>query len=229
MKVGSVLKREQEEKARVKPLPKLRKREPQREEPAMPVPGLNAEQPEPISSEKDILIAKLDAELAQMKRDRGKLATRTAWLVAELEQQLRAKSPAMAREFMDGNLPMKELEEHYAAIEAHTDKGAVIHEQREYVERYGVLPDVTPVALQVKKESLDISGLKYQIRRLDDLIYKKNKNLQKVNTGIKTPKNNGRPAQWREELALAEAQREGLKQQLKRKQNEQRSERPGGE
>ena len=130
---------------------------------------------------------------------------------------------------MKGNLPMPELANHYNEIEAHTDRGAVIHEQREHVRLYGVLPSVEPKSLKIKVDSLNVSGIKYQIRRLDDFIYKKTRNLEKVNKGIKTPKNSARPAQWREELALAEAQREGLKQQLKRKQYEQRAERIGAE
>ena len=84
MNVSAILKREKEEKARVKPLPKLfggkksmvdSPQTIERKQTAHEQPTTNNEQP---ISERQILLDKLDAELAQMKRYRGKLATRTA-------------------------------------------------------------------------------------------------------------------------------------------------------
>ncbi len=234
LNIKKVLQKAAEEQARVKPLPTIRvKAAPVKSTPMIDLVDVPAHIKEEVDQqfadiEKKHLISELTAELAAMKRQRGKLSTQTAHLVLEIENKLKAQNPAMAAEFMKGNLPMPELAEHYAAIEAHTDRGAVIHRKLDYVERYGMLPGEPTVKIELKgSESPDVSAIKYQIRRLDDLIYKKSKNLEKVNTGIKTPKNTGRPAHWREIIALAEAQRDDLKQQLKRKHHEHREQRLG--
>lgn len=240
--VSAILKREAEEKARVKPLPKIRVGIPLTEGAGEGKPkggqDAAAEAEEKVSPSqrgqgevdkqaKDQLLLDLRNQFAQMKRDRGKLSTHTAWLVFEIEQKLLQESPAMAKAFADGNLAMPELAEHYAKIEALTDKGAMLYEQIEHVERYGVLPSVPEKRLELRaaQASADVNAIKYEIRRLDDLIHKKMKNIAKANAGIKTPKNTGRPAQWREMIALADARREELKQQLKRINYEAREQR----
>lgn len=228
--VGKALAREAAEKARVKPLPKVRvggrSTSPEPVTATPPEPEASSLQPEAVNTQQGLL-TDLRNQFAQMKRDRGKLSTQTAWLVLELEQKLRQESKTLAHEFVAGNIAMPELVEHYNKIEALTDQGAILHEQIEHVERYGVLPTVPEKRLELRaaQASQDVNAIKYEIRRLDDLIHKKMKNIAKANAGIKAPKNSGRPAQWREMIALADARREELKQKLKRINYEAREQR----
>lgn len=170
---------------------------------------------------KDSLLKGLWQEISDIKTARGKLSTRTAYLVTEVAQKLMADSPATAQSFMDGDLPMPEIQEHYARIEALTDQATAVWDKIKYVEQYGKLPvpPETPAPV-LEEDSPEASVIHHQIRRLDDRIHKTRKKL----TG-KVPKNPSRLALWKEKLAMDEIQRDELKRKLKNVQYGARAER----
>lgn len=232
--VDQVLKREAEKKLELKPLPKVivtTRRS------ATPPPGqlarkILAETPPEVRSQvreyaddvvKDSILKGLWQEISAIKSERGKLSTRTAYLVAEVGQKLLKESPATARSFMSGDLPMPEIAEHYGKIQALTDKAIAVWDQIRYVEQYGKLPVApeTP-APALEEDSPEASVLHHQIRRLDDRIHKTRKKL-----AGKLPKNPSRTAMWKEKLAMDEIQRDELKRKLKNVQYGARAERTG--
>src|SRR5690606_19596850 len=160
-------------------------------------------------------------EISRLKTERGKLSTRTAGLVSEIAQRLMAESPSTARSFMNGELPMPELAEHYARIDALTAQAAAVWDEIRYIEQHGKPPVATEAPVPVLEEdSPDISSLQHNIRRLDDRIHKTRKKLSG-----KVPKNPSRVALWKEKIALDEARRDELKRKLKSLQHGERAER----
>lgn len=225
LNVTKVLKQEAAEKARVKPLPKVR------------VKGskITPEVKDKVDNQfaqidKDHFLTELWTEMGQLKRDRGKLSSTIAIKVEEIDTRLTKESPGMSHEFINGKLPMPELADLAEQIQSYTDRMALVWDKIRYVDQYGTLPaEVTQeaVKLELEESSVDVMALHHEIRRLDDLIYKCNKKLQQNNNGIKAPKNTGKVAEWREKIALADARRIDLKLQLKKAQYGAREQRTG--
>lgn len=246
--VNQVLKRDAEKKQEVKPLPKVkvitRRSEPgTRSEVARKIlektppevkqkvkdyankVAQDANKMAPESTEKDMILRALWEEISAIKTERGKLSTRTAYLVAEVAEKLMKESPATARSFMAGELPMPEIQEHYNKIEALTDQATAVWDKIKYVEQYGKLPvDPETPAPVLAEDSPEASIIHHQIRRLDDRIHKTKKKLSG-----KVPKNPSRLATWKEKLAMDEIQRDELKRKLKNVQYGARAERAGAE
>lgn len=160
------------------------------------------------ASEKDAILKDLWEQIKTIKNDRGKLSSRTAYLVEDIFERLKG-NPILLEDLRVGRAALPELKEHYEKIQALTDQATKVWDNIQYVERYGKLP-VEPEAQGLKDISEEESVLKYQIRRLDDFIYKKKNNIEK-----KVPKNPSRLAVWKAELQQAEAQRDELKLKLK--------------
>lgn len=226
--VKQVLKRAAEREQEVKPLPQVRifRSQPTAKQPRKPKavkpPNTQLGLPlEPTTITNPVLAA-LEKDYAAIQKERAILSTRTAFLVIELEAKLRAQHPGMADEFMKGKLPMPELKDHYAKIQALSDKMLALWDTMRYVEQYGEMPQAKPVLVKAE-QSVDVMAVQHQIRRLDDLIYKCNNKLRNSQAGIKAPKNSERVNQWKEKIALAEAERNALKHQLKRLQYEARN------
>lgn len=172
---------------------------------------------------KESLLKELWKEMSDIKTARGKLSTRSAYLVAEVAEKLMKESAATARSFMAGELPIPEIREHYAKIQALTDHAIAIWDKIQYVEQYGHLPvppEAAPPTLEA--ESPEASTLQHQIRRLDDRIHKTRKKL-----AGQVPKNPSRVALWKEKLAMDEIQRDELKRKLKSLQYGARAQRSG--
>lgn len=177
------------------------------------------------ATEKDMILKALWQEISDIKTARGKLSTRTAYLVTEVAQLLMAESPATAQSFMDGDLPMPAIKEHYDKIHELTDQATAVWDKIQYVEQYGKLPVAPEAAPPVlEEESPEASSIHHQIRRLDDRIHKTKKKLSG-----KVPKNPSRTAVWKEKLAMDEIQRDELKRKLKNLQYGARAERTGEE
>lgn len=215
LNVKSVLQQEAERKAKPKPLPKLkiRSNEISSAEPtqAKAAPVVNA-----IKSSKDDLLQSLWAQVTTVKKDRAKLSTQTARLVAEVYAGiLKNEGQRVAHEFMEGNIPSPVLKEHYNKIQSLTDQAIALWDKIKHVEQYGSLDVPAPINKTVEVESDKALALKYEIRRLDDLICKKKKNIEKANGGLKKPKNSDRINTWREVVAMSEARRDDLQYQLK--------------
>lgn len=226
LNVSKVLQREAEEKARVKPLPVIRTRKPR------PKSTVNSPPLAVVSGQSTVdsgLLPTIENEEATTRRARGKLSSSIAFKVIEIEATLRKESAAMADLFMQGKLETPELADLYREIEKHTDHLAELYDQKEHVKRYGTLPPVVenPISLKLGIESDEAKALHYEIRRLDDLIHKSNKKMEQANSGLKAAKPS-KLAEWRVKIALANGQREDLKQKLKRVNYEARDKRVGG-
>jgi hypothetical protein len=162
-------------------------------------------------------LKELWSEMTRVKKQRNMLSTRTVRLVAELEAKLMEQSPAMAAEFMKGNLPMAELVEHYASIQSQTNQAKAIYYKISFFEQYGKLPEPkpTPSQLDTVESDKDANSIKYEIRRLDDVIYKTKKKIVLSQNGIKGPRNSDRVLEWKTKISLAVISRTDLKIKLK--------------
>lgn len=242
--VNSVLKRAEEKKNEVKPLPKVtigkvnrdvrKELQPDRKK---AVPDIFDTALEKVSSEgsthvdqqirrtedQDAILKNLWKEISDIKTQRGKLSSETAYLVTRICNRLLKESPGAAQAFMAGDLPDPELADHYRKIEELTDQAAVVWDNIEYVEKYGKMPERESVAKPLLQESTkDADVLKYEIRRLDDLVCK-----TKAKIKGKPPKNPSRLAMWNTKLAQAQDELKEKKQQLERLQYDARAKRTG--
>lgn len=238
LNVAQVLKREAAEKARVKPLPKVRviKSASPPTKPTVKITvvhdeGINNLVKQTAGLNKDLLLKELWTEMGQLKRDRGKLSSSIAWKVVEIDSRLTKESPALAHELMKGNLPDAELKDLAEQIQSFTDRMARVWDKIRHVEQYGELPAHVEdkVELQLDETTVDVAALHHEIRRLDDLIYKCNKKLVNNNRGIKAPKNSSKVHEWKEKIALAEARRDELKLKKKKLEYEAREQRAGAQ
>ena len=160
-------------------------------------------------------------EMAQVKKQRDMLSTRTVPLINKLEQELQQQGATIAEEFMNGRLPMPELAAHYAAIQSHTDQAKAIYDKIVHVQQYGKLPEQSTAESRLSTvdsgpESNEASAIKYEIRRLDDVIYKTNKKIAQSKGGLKGPRNTDRVLEWQTKVSLAIISRDDLKVKLKR-------------
>lgn len=212
----AVLANDAEKKARAKPMPKISVSQ----SPKAILPKIS----EPIETSKvwevatisdNPLLTELYAEMGQIKRDRGKLSTRTAHLVAEVEKNLRAENPRLVKEFLKGDLPAPEIAAHYSQIESLTERATKVWDDIRYVKEHGKLPDVVSSITVEGKSTMDEKAIKYEIRRLTDLICKTQKKIEDQKGGIKQPKKGNGPIEWAEKVALAKARQEDLQRKLK--------------
>jgi hypothetical protein len=169
-----------------------------------------------------VLVDPLYQEISSIKTQRGILSTRTAYLVTEIANKMFQESPARAADFMDGQIASPELKEHYEKIQALTDQATAVWDKIQYVEQYGKLPGEPEQKPLLQESSVSADALKYEIRRLDDLICKTEAKIKG-----KAPKNPSRMAQWKTKLSQAEIQRKDKKQQLERLQYDAREQRAG--
>lgn len=161
-------------------------------------------------STKDSTTHDLWTEMAALKKQRAILSTRTGYLVDELYANLKKENPAIAEEFYNGRLPMAELKDRYAEIQALTDNMKVVYDNLQHIEQHGTTPQAPEV------ESTDARVIALEIHRLNDAIHKTGKKILNNNRGIKAPKNSGRINDWKLKMSLAEMRRDDLKLKLKR-------------
>lgn len=213
LKVTQILQDDARRKAEVKPLPVLK----------MKVKSSSRQQAEEIPAQKDpspkdILLKQLWDDMGIIKKERDKLSTRTAYLVDQLEAKLREENPLMATEFLEGRLPMSELQEHYSKLQQFTEQAKAIYDKIKYVEEHGELPgdhqvvennSIPPILSASAKE------IQHDIRRLDDLICKTDKKIRDSQAGLKKPKNTDRINEWKAKVSMAIIQRDDLKVRLK--------------
>lgn len=169
------------------------------------------------------LLRDLWDKITVVKKRRAKLSTQTAHLVDQLAARLRMKDgPAVADEFLNGNIPDPEIVKHYASIQAFTDEAVGLYDKIKYVEKYGQLPRELEASSIVAVDGPDISMLQIELIRLKDLIHKTKK---KIAAGM--AKNPLRITEWHEKLALAEARREDVRLRIKKLQYDARGKRAG--
>lgn len=200
----NVLQQEATRQARVKPLPLVVVHKSQPKKPVV------KPEPEPVAVENETL-NELQLEEIRVRKQRAILSTRTHQVIAQCEARLlREGGAAVLEEFRQGNLPMPELAEHYAEIQKLSDEIKRLYNEQE-LSRKGPGP-------VVKQEVVDEDPrlLQYEIRRLDDQIYKTKLKLKQSLGGLKQPRNTDRVNMWKETIGLAELKREELKSKLKK-------------
>lgn len=169
------------------------------------------------------------AEIEQAFRDKlieqKKLSSSIGRTVAQIRHELIAAGKGeLAANLMTGMYRDPRLVDLRNKIGALQRELTALYDQKEHLEKYGELPKQTPATgLELLRlPDPDINHLRQLIRRLDDLIYKTQKKLDEK------PSKTERQLLWREKLALAEAQRDELKHQLKAKEYEGRSRNKSG-
>lgn len=184
--------------------------------PASRQPGIPAPRKAPPADQRDLLLKDLWSQMSKIKTDRGVASSHTYYLVREVISQLKQENIEKSQAFLDGELAHPRIAEHYALIQGFTDRAMELYDTIQYVERFGKLPETQQVSLP-ESESVNANALHYEIRRLDDFIYKTNKKIKGP-----APKNPSRVMEWKEKLAMAEAQRDEKKNQLKKLQRDAR-------
>jgi hypothetical protein len=221
LNVSAVLAKEAERKAKPKPLLVVKVKPSFSKETTKVFNEVLAQVTSEVKADHQIakidLVNELEMERTRLLKQRAILSSKTANLVQEVAVKFRSESAGLEKEFMCGNLPSPELAAHYEKIEALTRQGAELYDKIEHAKMYGKLPTVEHIKI-LPSESIDESDIKYQIRRLDDSIYKKTNNIKN-----KRPKNPSRLSMWQEELAMAQAERNDLKLKLKSLQDEARA------
>lgn len=173
---------------------------------------------QPVTSNQQLATTDLENQHAALLLQRNKLSTSIAPMVESIRVKLLAESPELAAAFMRGDMAMPELRELRGKIDAVQEQMMEVYDKIEHLKTYGKLPEPVIKGLGMKAESEDIKAVRYEMRRLDDLIYKKNKALR--------DKPNAKPDKkldWIETIALAEAKREDLKHKIKRLEYEGRN------
>jgi len=166
----------------------------------------------------------LEIEYARVLKDRKILSSYTHRLVAHTIENLKAENPALLVEFEAGRLPVEILKEHYARIQAKSDELMALWDKIEHLKRYGTMPVMKAPAESIIRimDSPEASQVRYEIRRLDDYIYKRMKKIEGWKKGLSKPMNTDAMNYTKTEIALAEARRSDCKVKLKRLQYEQR-------
>jgi len=228
LNVTKVLATEEERKARPVPVPKVKVRSKDGSVARKPVQLLPSdlefvERVEIPSkwTDKERLLDELNAERIRVLKDRSVLSSQIWKLVAEIEAKLRKENPGMVNAFLEGELPVPELADHAAKIEALTDQGAKLFDDIRYVEQHGKLPNRVE-SIPAQNMSGDVKAIQYEIRRLGDRVCK---TLKKIR--INRAKNPARIATWHEKVAFDEALIIDLKHKVKKLQYEARTERAG--
>jgi hypothetical protein len=224
--VAQVLARAEERKNAPKPLPTviIRKEGIVIRKPDAVVRKIVAPLTTKVAADANPLLEDLEKEYTIIRKERAKLSSHTFALVNEIAAKIRKQSgPGVEKEFLDGNCPVPAIKEHYAKIAALTDQLTALYDKIRSVKETGALPKEKPLVETIDNlDTQDIKAINYEIRRLDDLIHKKKKNIEKSNGGIKKPKNSDRILIWKEVVAMAELKRDTLKKQLSRLRYESR-------
>jgi predicted nucleic acid-binding Zn-ribbon protein len=172
---------------------------------------------QPAGPNLEYQIGALENEMAVVMKERKILSTRTATLVEEITADLRNQSEALAEEFLKGNMPHPLLKDHAQRIEAKSEEIRKLYDQIEHLKKFGA-PKVTPATTIDQSE--EAKALKYEKRRLGDLICKTGKKITNANGGVKAPKNSDRMNAWRNTIAMAEARIIEIDMALKAMNNE---------
>ena len=165
-------------------------------------------------------LTELQSHYSTLLLQRAKLSTSIAPLIESIRVKLLAESPELAAAFMRGDMAMPELRDLRGKVDSVQEELMEVFDKIEHLKKYGTLPEPVTKGLGMKAESDDIKAVRYEIRRLDDLIYKTNKKLEDaVGKTVKAD----RKLDWIEKKSLAEAQRDELKHKIKRLEYEQRA------
>lgn len=224
LNVSKVLAAERERKARVLPLPIIRSKRtvevqyvaPVKKEPEITITiGAEVDHAGMDKLSKESALLLLEIEMRALKVERAKLSNAIPKVIEEVTARLTKEGPAIADEFLKGNIRDHQVRAHYHKIQSVTDQMMVVYDKINHVKIYGALP--VPVETQnlASVQSSEAKSIKYEIRRLDDLIYKSADKIKKAKSGLKAPKNSERVNTWRETIAMAETRRDDLKMKLK--------------
>jgi hypothetical protein len=222
--VKKVLADQELKKAKTKPLPRvIINQVVQKIETSVPETRTTVPKIKTPLSEKDMLLKDLWEQMHVVKVERGKLSSRTAYLVDEVAEKLKAlRGQAEVDALFNGEIAIPELVEHRSKIRKYEEEGKLLYSKINHVKLYGKLPEVISMdpATLMAQETTDTKALKYDLRRLDKLI---SKTQNKAKSG--KPKNPSRIATWNEKISLAEAEREEIRRKIKRIEYDGRTER----
>lgn len=164
---------------------------------------------------KDALLKDLYDQLGQVKRDRSVLSSGSAAMISRIRLELEAKEgKSIADSFMRGEFGMPEIKEHYARIQACTERAISLWDKIKHVEKYGVLPGTQQVIVRSKDEA----ALKTELRSVVDTLSKTRKKLKVGNAY-----NPARIMMWEEKVSQLEARQQDLQAQIKKLQNDARN------
>jgi hypothetical protein len=171
------------------------------------------------------MLHELEIDYARILKERHMLSSYTARLVERTIEDMKKESPALLTEFMEGRLPVPALKQHYAKIQDKSDQLLALYDKMEHLKRYGTMPVMKAPAESIIKimDSPEAAQVRYEIRRLDDYIYKRLKKIEDWKKGLRKPVNTQAINDTKVEIQLAEARRDDCKVKLKRLQYEQRT------
>jgi len=222
LNVGAAIRKEKERLERPISLPVIKVKA-KNERPKMAIGGrANLEGGEFVlapplkqATAQQLILDELWASMTVAKKERAKLSTQSASLVTELQEHLHKQSPAMAIEFMKGNMPMTELAAHAANIQAYTDKAIALWDEIQHVMKYGTRPEIKMEA-KPSETNDSAAAISNEITRLNDLIYKTHRTITQINGGLKGPTKSARLDDYKIKMALACAKRDELRGKIKR-------------
>ncbi|MEJ0030660.1 MAG: hypothetical protein WDO15_09960 [Bacteroidota bacterium] len=155
----------------------------------------------------DDILKDLYDRLAAVKRERNKLSSLNATMIATTHARLSLESSDKGQLFMDGELPDRELALHYKKTEALTGEAISLWRRIKQIESTGTLPEDLSKPSTAKSDE----ALKYELIRLKDLISKTKTKIGKGHS------NTDRMAKWEQAVAVAEARRSEINKILKGK------------
>lgn len=156
---------------------------------------------EPTERSRPQLLAQLDEQVLDIRRDRNKVSNR-------------------ARERWKSGADETELASLYETINAFTSELQKLWDKRQHVEKFGTLPLETKDVSSKTQESADVAVMKLEKKKLEE---KKSKLRAKLKPNAKSPYNAARKMFWQEELDRTEAQWNELDQKIKKLSYESRA------
>lgn len=212
LNVAKVLANEAREKARIKPLPKVK---------MAGGKGLAPPKPKQQHSEKETLLRNLNQEFHTLQKERAVLSSQNWKLVMAEAEAIQKESPELHEAFMNGNVGRPALAAHYEKIREVHEKMTAVWDNIQFVQANGALPVVAKVQLKVANAPADIQLLQHELNRLKDMVCKTKRKL--AGAGGKPAKR----AEWNVKVALAEARREEIRTKIKKLNYDARAQRAG--
>lgn len=157
-------------------------------------PATSSQQPEAKERTRPQLLAHLDEQVLEIRRDRNKVSNR-----ARIRWQAGADET--------------ELAQLYETINAFTAELQKLWDKRQHVEKFGTLPEETKDVSSKTQESADVAVMKLEKKKLEE---KKSKLRAKLKPNAKSPYNSARKLLWQAELDRTDAMWMDLNEKIKK-------------
>ena len=156
LNVAKVLANEAREKARIKPLPKVKMAGGKIHAPA---------KPKQQQSEKEGLLRNLNQEFHTLQKERAVLSSQNWKLVMAEAEAIQKESPELHEAFMNGNVGRPALAAHYEKIREVHEKMTAVWDNIQFVQANGAMPVVAKIQLKVASAPADIQLLQHELNR----------------------------------------------------------------